>query len=272
MGVFPNKGPWVLAVIILAATLVVSAAITLWIVPSVNTAVEGRREEKQFQRAFSEDALRVLGGEAPIERKDFPNTPSGEVQEILHGYMEKVANLKRKYEVELMTLGWEWVLSPESLSSRANLEECLRRIRKAQTAATLYERNCWQAAKVACGALKKRAQSNRLATKACEQLARNLDGSSSEYRALKREFQVVLDNFSAAEALCAFLLGRIGQYKVSDDGAVEFNERVPEAVVKEFDSIVDRLNSTEELLNRLDAERTIAAKREWEWIRDWAEN
>lgn len=227
--------------------------------PRLKDAVAQRREEKRAAKEIAEQAERLVSGQEPAGPSEFPDTPIGHMQKIVSDHLVNQSKLDKGYEQGLTAIGWDWVLTPESVSTKHNLEDCLGRIQKAQRLSRAYEADNWSALRHTAEALSKYAHHNRETRAIYESYRSALDTSSENHARAVEIFKALHENQAACELACRHLLRHFGKYTVAEDGTVTFMEGVPDQVVAAYNDIIDRLTAAGERLQRFDEARRRAA-------------
>lgn len=145
-------------------------------------------------------------------------------------------------------------MTDESLSSKANLQECLVRIGKAKKIVTSYSDGFEGAWSEMMKSMEAEAASSSEAREFLVGFKGGAykKGSGLFYpREIIRELRV---NHAALEELIQFLIEHDGQYQMQS-GAPVFSARVADSVLDHYNDISKRVNDSLKRINDLDAER-----------------
>lgn len=172
-------------------------------------------------------------------RPTFASTPFGRSAALAYDFSAAESDRHHRADQELGEIGWLWVMSGESLATKANLQECLVRTRKARAVIARYSSDY------------EKALSNLLAQMDAElgKVADQVevwkrtkaemvkpDGSVGLSRQFFRSMSEYID---LTEQMVKFLIPRFGKYTVSGD-SVEFGSQVSPADVDRYNSLHDR--------------------------------
>lgn len=245
-----------------ALILAVLAALVLGVV-SVHKAKErGRfdKVDKESTLGMADEFEKAIEGQELSGKTSFPDTPIGNMNRILYDNANGLQKRERAFEKELDAIGWDWVMSPDSMRTKKSLQEALRRVNKTRETFATYRRDYLRNFEQLLERLKPYSLQSRDARDYYAGLrnAAKLPGSGTHF--MNRTAVLAAKNHDAIENALRFLLRRVGRYSVADDGTIYFSATVPQREVDAFNKLNDTINSTAAQISNLDRERVERAR------------
>ena len=221
--------------------------------------LEQRRQERATEKQLVDTAIRMSEGKSLGDRPDFPDTPIGQVGAISYDMMAEMQSKQRKLTEDLERIKWDWVMSPDSIDSKADLQKSLVILGKAKALTITYEEETDRLVEETIAKVKLVGDD-----RSARQFA---EGFSSAYREkgqglyyFRESMRELRKNHQAMGEALLLLLKYSGKFTVDRDGAIEFSPSVPDAAVEAYNSAVDRTNTALEKINALEIEGAKAAK------------
>lgn len=205
---------------------------------------------------LEESVRRFLESKPGGKRPDFPDTAVGKLQELAYEFLEKQVARQKAFDEKFAEIGFDWVMTAESLRTKENLDECRRRIGEAKKLGNWFyttQNEDFVAMRKAMG---EAAQGDSKAEAALAKFDADLAGASGA-RSLNEKVRTQLEkNHEALLACVDFLAARHGKYDVKPDGSIQFKKEVSKADAEEYNRRVARTVSTLAEINRLEGLRT----------------
>lgn len=240
---------------ILVATLGAFIGIA-FIATSFFTGIKKQMEVKQKEREASDDMIdsikKYVTSQELGQRPKFPDSPLGRVQSIAYDLVLLQVARGREFEDRLKKSGYDFVMTPESLQSKAGLEKSLRLIDEARAITDwLYAGMKRDIAKT-IEKMKAAGQGSKDAEtfiSAFEAAINNPDGTVAMNDQIREELR---KNHDALTNCVNFLLREYGQFSVDTTGSVVFQAGFPDYKMEEYNTYVKATTDTMAEIDRLE--------------------
>lgn len=216
--------------------------------------VGDRHADQKSTGEVLDAAEKLLEGDKMATQANFPDTPVGRMNRLVFELMLGEQTRQEEINRDLERIGWEWVMSAESLSTKTNLEESLRRLAQAKKITDDYYFKLESAYLEMLKKMDVEAQKDPDAEKFLAGFKdRQSEPGNGLYFANKISAELEKNHTAIGDCL-RFLLARTGKFDVDADGAVSF--RPPhEKETDSYNLLVDKLNASMEEMTRIEEER-----------------
>jgi len=245
MGTKLNRGAssiWIVLIIVLTVLFAADKFLGL--------VARNRQQQAQGSAEIRNEAMRYARGEA-LSEKQFPNTPEGRVSAIMHELLLDAQNRESMLQLGLNRIDWNWVETPEAISSKANLARSLKIIAQGKQLYKKYASEFERSRDKYLRHLKRESKDNEVARQVLESAVNGKAEKSTTYYWSKKSIAAQLKHIDAMEGMAKFLSARIGKYRVDGEGTVEFSSSVPEKELVVYDKFCQVFDETEEQVEQI---------------------
>jgi len=208
--------------------------------------------DKRSMGKVVDAAEKMAKGEKVDPIKGFPDTPVGHMNKLLYQTVQDSHELEGKIDKELKDIGWDWVMSNDSLKSKANLEECLNRIGRAEKLVTRYSdrfEHIWNDALVA---MQVEADKSNSAAAYLAGVKEGLDQPDGGRSFIREFIRLLRANHQGLKEAIQFLLAHPKDYQMGPEGPV-FLDTVPQSEVDKYNALTDRANEAMKKIDEMNA-------------------
>lgn len=214
-----------------------------------------RSQEKQSADAMEESIRRLVSEQKLGERPTFPDTPVGKMQSLAYGFLEKQVARQTLFDKRLKEIGFDWVMGPDSLRSKKNLEECVARIGQARDLAKwFYESQAGDYEQLR-SEMQAIAKTDARALSFLKEFEQTTMGPAGSLTLTNKVRDQLAANHDALDKCVRFLLANSGKFDVQPDGAVVFHAGFSQSKIDEYNGYVNRTVATMNEINRLESLR-----------------
>lgn len=234
---------------------IVLAVLGTAIFQTASKRVKDRADERQSMQDFLGEAKKLADGGSMGKMPDFPDTPLGRMQRVVFLWAKEGQDRSAQMMKTLEGLDWQWVGSPDSLKTKANLEKCLATTPKAKKEVEKLLAWIDVGYAKALADMEAQADGSKDAGSFLSGLKLANQSQVSGFQLGKKTWQLLIKNIESLEEMFRFLLARTGKYSVTEDGLIDFKSGVTDKEQAEYEAIVDRVNGYLEEIAQLEEKR-----------------
>lgn len=244
-----------LIVLLAVATVIALATAVSYFGIALSKRVTDRRAEKASLSDFAKQAEDVLEGKSRSVNTRYPDTPAGRMMRIMTEMIQESLASETKLGEDMEKVGWDWVLSPESLSNRKNLDESLKRLSAVRKLTLEYYDTLEKAVAEMIAAMKEESKKGRAASDFFKGAQKAIERPGSGLYYARQMKSHTLANFDGIEKMLMFLKARTGEYTLTPDGLIDFKASVTREERARYDAIVAKVDASAEALMKADEMR-----------------
>jgi hypothetical protein len=246
-----------LLIVLAAAVLGVAglcAVGSAFFLKAIGQKADERRQEKRATLDMLDAIGRAAEGEQIATPQGLPDTPSGRMNALLFAYLQSEQQRQSEFEKNLEKIGWDWVMTADSLKSAADVRESLRRLDRARAALARYYREVESAYADFLRDLEKEA-TDETSKKFLAGFKQGASQPESGLYFVHETGKVIRVNHDNLEKALRHLLKLEGRYRAEPDGNITFYETVSDADVARYNEYIDAANEAMAQIEKLEQDR-----------------